>query len=467
MKIKSIFVAILLLLGFSQNVAQANVRPIVESFTFSPSEIELTSSNTRVEFELVVSHPNGIDNLSTIATLTNSNKDTLKTFLTRTDSPINQLLSKVTFRGALTIPSNVKAGVYTVTAESIKNNPVAGYQFETGTIEGGKIRELVGATSGLLVRNDGLLNLSYETFVGPAYDLSTVSKFSDFRKASSLPAPILRVGETLNLGNYFELKVPSLSLNAITETPTVCPISGLTISFNSQGVCSLKIFTKQDSNYEKFQVSQILEIRAARLKPTLVVNEIQNIKAVDLPRLITLPTVYSSTSGFIPPKSESPNVCTTVGTSVRVTSGGTCVITYQTEESYDYLASDLYKITFEITRDPQTITFTLPSTANVSLRSIALAATASSGGAITYSTTSAGICSITGSTLNLLGNGNCAVTATQAGTSTVAPASATATVILSGATLSNRKTITCVKGKSTKRVSGVNPKCPRGFKIKR
>ena len=32
---------------------------------------------------------------------------------------------------------------------------------------------------------------------------------------------------------------------------------------------------------------------------------------------------------------------------------------------------------------------------------------------------------------------------------------------------SKRTTITCEKGKLTKRVTGINPKCPRGFKVKR
>jgi hypothetical protein len=180
-----------------------------------------------------------------------------------------------------------------------------------------------------------------------------------------------------------------------------------------------------------------------------------------------LPQVYSAAEGYVLPKTTTPAICVPVGFTVRLISGGICTLTYETAATSTYLASDVYQQTFEIARDPQTITFTLPSTANVSSRSITLAATASGGAAITYSTASTGICSITGSTLNLLSNGNCAVTATQAGTSILAPASATATVVLSGAAVSNRKTITCVKGKSTKKVSGVNPKCPKGFKIKR
>ena len=118
-------------------------------------------------------------------------------------------------------------------------------------------------------------------------------------------------------------------------------------------------------------------------------------------------------------------------------------------------------------RDPQTITFTPPATANLASRTVALSATASSGGAVTYATTSTGICSITGSTLNLLMRGNCAITATQAGTTTLAPISASATVMIAGAAAPSRKTITCVRGNKSKKVSGTNPKCPTGYKLKR
>jgi hypothetical protein len=167
------------------------------------------------------------------------------------------------------------------------------------------------------------------------------------------------------------------------------------------------------------------------------------------------------------PQSTTPTVCYATGFFVRIVGGGTCNLTYQSKESATYLASELYKVSFEVTRDPQTISFTLPSTANVSSKTLALTATASSGAVVAYSTTSTGVCSIAGSTLNLLTGGNCSVTATQAGTATLAPVSATATVMLTGSVVSDKKSITCVKGKSTKKVSGANPKCPKGYKLKK
>jgi hypothetical protein len=69
--------------------------------------------------------------------------------------------------------------------------------------------------------------------------------------------------------------------------------------------------------------------------------------------------------------------------------------------------------------------------------------------------------------LTLIKSGNCSVTATQAGTSTLAPASATATTMIVGVAQSTKKTITCTKGKTTKKVTGTNPKCPAGYKIKK
>jgi hypothetical protein len=163
----------------------------------------------------------------------------------------------------------------------------------------------------------------------------------------------------------------------------------------------------------------------------------------------------------------TPSVCFVAGLTIRLISGGICTLTYQTQETTTYLASDLYKVTFEVVRDAQAISFTPPTSANLSAKTLALSATTSGGGVITYQTTSTGICSITGSTLNLLKSGNCAITATQAGSATLAPISATATVMITGSTTPTKKTITCVKSNKTKKVSGTNPKCPKGYKIKR
>ena len=199
---------------------------------------------------------------------------------------------------------------------------------------------------------------------------------------------------------------------------------------------------------------------------------INNQTAKSLPKTIEIFRVFSPTGVYIMPQATTPTVCIASGFYVQIVGGGTCTLTYQSEANTSYFASDLYRISFEVIRDPQTITFAPVTAVDIVTKSLTLTATASSGGAITFASTSTENCTISGSTLNLLKSGNCIVTATQAGTSTLAPISASATITLTGAFVTpkpvvTKKTIVCVKGKTTKKVSAINPKCPKGFKLKK
>ena len=468
MKFKVMLSAIVLSVSIFQFVpAQANQKPIVESFTFTPNEVDLLSTNTLVNIELIVSHPSGIENISTLATFTSSRNDTLSTLLTRTDSPLNSSLAKVTFKGSISIPRLINTGVYTLTTANIKNNSSAGYQYETGLIEAAKVRTLMGAESGLLVKNNGELNLAYDTFVGPAYDTTLGISFNDLNTYKPSNLPIWKVGESYQPSKYYELRVKSLSLLVTSTTASVCSSDGKELKMIAEGTCSFTVSTAKTKDYAAKVSNQSATVTAARVKPTLNIEKVSNQTSVGLPKTIEIFRVYSPTGDWVLPQSTTPETCLPNGFFVRLISGGTCTLTFQTAETSSYLASDLYKSSFEISRSSQTITFTPPATANLTSKTVALSATASSGGAVTFSTTSTGICSIAGSTLTLLKSGNCSVTATQAGTSTLAPASATATTSIVGVAQPVKKTITCTKGKSTKKVTGTNPKCPAGYKLKK
>ena len=210
-----------------------------------------------------------------------------------------------------------------------------------------------------------------------------------------------------------------------------------------------------------------MTITAARSKPELVIGTIASQTSKSLPKTVEIFRVYSPSGTWILPKATTPTVCIAAVFYVQIIGGGTCTLTYQSEATTSFLASDLYKVSFEVTRDPQTITFSLPTSVNLSSKTVALSATASSGGSVLYTTSTPDSCSITGSTLNLLKSGNCSVTATQPGTPTLAPISATATLIITVNAVPTKKTITCVQGKKTKRVTGANPKCPKGYQLKR
>ena len=447
--------------------AYANQKPIIESFTFNPNEIDIVLGETKINFELIVSHPSGIANLSTMVTLTNSSTSNFSTYLTRTDSPVNYALEKVVFKGTLVIPRSIEPGIFKIKADSISNNPSAGYQFGTGIIEPSLTRPLLGGESGLLVRSNGELNLPFETFVGPAYDSKLSFVYNDQVKYNSNNTPIWKVGETFFPSRYFELRVPALELLVTSRTPKICSSDGKKLDLILEGDCSFTVSTVKTRDYMSRSYSQSVTVTSARLKTELTIEKIANQDSRNLPKTIMIPKVYHFAEGYVMPQSLTPTVCVGIGFYVKIVGGGTCTLTYQVAGSSTYLASDIYKVTFEVIRDLQTITFTPSATANISSKSLTLNATASGGGLITYATSSTGVCSVSGSTLNLLKAGNCSVTATQAGTSTLAPVSATASITLTGTAVAAKKTITCIKGKTNKKVTGTNPKCPAGYKLKK
>ena len=471
MKIKSALVAILLMIGLAPGVAQANVRPVVESFTFTPNDFDLISANTNVVFELVVTHPSGIRNINTQVTLTGPYGSNLSTSLIRTDSPVNLALTKVTFKGTLNVSQVALAGAYSVSIAEVENNSSAGYTYGTGVITPSKLRDLIGAEYALLVRNSGDLNLVYNTFVGPTHETTLGISYNNPATYNNTNPPIWKVGETYVPSKFFEVRVPTLPLVVSVTTPMVCSTDGKELKLIDTGNCVFKVSTAKTKDYAAKESTQVVTVTAGRTKPELIMSEIANQTSKNLPKTIEIFRVYSPTGVYILPQATTPTVCIAAGFYVQIVGGGTCTLTYQSEANTSYLASDLYKVSFAVSRDPQTITFTPPTTVDIAGKTLALTATSSSGGAITYSTTSVDTCSITGLILNLLKAGSCVVTASQIGTQTLAPVSTSATITLTSAVITpspgaTKKTIVCVKGKTNKKVSGSNPKCPKGYKVK-
>jgi len=420
-----------------------------------------------VSFELVIFHPNGIRNIQTQVTLTGPYASTLATNLVRTDLPINLSLTRVVFKGIILIPQGVSPGAYNVSVSEIESNSSSLSKYSTGPIAPEKIRDLTGAESALLVRKSGELGLVYDTFVGPTYNTTLGISYNNPTVYNNDNPPIWKVGETHTPSKYFESRVSTLPLVVSSSTPTICSTDGKELKLIATGSCTFKVSTLKTKDYALKEVTQNVEITAARSKPELVIGSIATQTSKNLPKTVEIFRVYSPTGTWVLPQATTPTVCVAAGFYVQIIGGGTCTLTYQSEATTSYLASDLYRVSFEVTRDSQTINFSLPTSINLSSKTVTLSATASSGGSVLYTSSTPDSCSVTGSTLNLLKSGNCSVTATQPGTTIIAPISATATVMIAGTVVPTEKTITCVKGKKTKKVSGTNPKCTKGYKVKR
>jgi hypothetical protein len=406
MKIKSLFVAVLLMAGVVVSPAAnaATENPKVDSFTFTPTEVDLFGADTTVSFTLVVSHPAGIANTRAYVTLKSTRFDTLGAYLIRTADSTATTSPKVTFKGSIVIPRDVNAGVYLATVGSLKNNSSAGYEYETGVIESLKIRTTTGAENALLVRSSGDLNFNYTTFVGPSHDTTLGLSYDDSIKYSPINAPILKVNEKYKATDYFESKVPTLPIQISSSTTKICTSDGSQLTFIAEGNCTYTVFTAKTKDYAELKKVVSLTITEARIKPQLVVEKIVNQTAVDLPKSVALPKVYDANATWVLAESKTPLVCQSTVFYVRIVGSGTCTLTYQTAATKQYLASDVYTQTFEVVDSNKPVVVPTP-------------------------------------------------------TATPTPVATAAPVV--------KKTITCVKGKKTVKKTAISPKCPAGYKLKK
>lgn len=436
--------------------------PKIVSFTVSQKQIDVNTANAKLTFTLTVSHPVGIR--STKTSLWFKSKDSrisVSTTLTKQNAASGSKEFK--FVGDLSLDPSFPPGLYDFYAEPIEGEP-GGRDLlipKTSNLYPEPFNTFLGGESSVAVRSAGKLNLSTKTFVGPSH-ISQNFINDNYPTVYGSEIPIFRVDEIYDPNKYFIMRVKGLVLQIETTTPEVCVESDNTLRFVGVGNCSYRVFTASNQDYLETSIGLNAQIKGPRTKPILSMPSVNKLSVTELPITIQTYWVFSS-SGDVKVSTRTPDVCFGNALSIQVIAGGKCSLEIQSAATNDYLASDLYQLTFDVTKDSQTITFKPVTSADVSAKTLDLAATASSGGAITYSSNSKEICTVEGSKLTLLKAGNCEITATQAGTSLIASVSAAATIQVTGKVVKTR-TITCVKGKKSQKITGVKPKCPKGFK---
>jgi uncharacterized protein (TIGR03437 family) len=131
-------------------------------------------------------------------------------------------------------------------------------------------------------------------------------------------------------------------------------------------------------------------------------------------------SIGASASSSLPVtlRSNSSNVCTLSGNTVTLVSTGTCSITAtQGGDSY-WSAAPPVTQSFNVlgaAKSPQSITFGGLTDQTMGAMPLQLSASASSGLAVTYSSNTPGVCTVSGNMVSLLGTGTCSITASQAG----------------------------------------------------
>ena len=137
--------------------------------------------------------------------------------------------------------------------------------------------------------------------------------------------------------------------------------------------------------------------------------------------------VASASSGLaLTWSTPNPTFCTVAAAQVTLVSPGTCTVTADqtgnTSFSAAVSASRSFTITAPVTASAQTITFNAPGTQTIGMAPPTLSATASSGLAVQFASTTASVCTVSADVLTLVSPGTCNITASQSGSASFAAA---------------------------------------------
>ena len=131
----------------------------------------------------------------------------------------------------------------------------------------------------------------------------------------------------------------------------------------------------------------------------------------------------ASSGGALTYASNTPDICTVSGDKLTLVKAGECSVTASQAGGNGYAPATKRQL-FVIPKQPQVVIFRNPGAQPLDSKPLTLmAASTVAGRAITYSTTTPSVCSVSGTSLQKLADGICTVTATQEGDDIYAKAS--------------------------------------------
>ncbi len=203
-----------------------------------------------------------------------------------------------------------------------------------------------------------------------------------------------------------------------STTTSVCALSGSAVTPLATGSCTVTAAQPGNTNYgAAASVSQSFKVTASA--QTIFFNPIPDTTVGAPPFTINavassgLPVSFTATPAA---------VCTVSGSNVAVAGSGTCTIKAIQAGNNSYAAAPPVSETFAVAPGSQTIAFAGPSDQTLGTKPFSLSATATSGLVVTFSSTTASVCTVSGVNVTLVATGSCAIKASQTGNNSFAAA---------------------------------------------
>ncbi|HET9079574.1 MAG TPA: hypothetical protein VFO01_03535 [Trebonia sp.] len=213
-----------------------------------------------------------------------------------------------------------------------------------------------------------------------------------------------------------------------SDTPSVCTVSGPTVTAIAAGTCAVTASQAGDDRFaaardvpRSFAVHAVHAVHAVQApgntghhkdSQTILFGQL---RAAAVGQVVALSA--SATSGLaVSFRSDTPAVCSVSGATVTTTTAGTCTVTGSQAGDDRYLAAPDMTGSFQVNAgyQPQTIVFPPPPQAKVG-EAATLSASATSGLLVAFRSDTPRICTVSGPTLTPIAAGTCTVTASQGG----------------------------------------------------
>jgi uncharacterized repeat protein (TIGR01451 family) len=199
----------------------------------------------------------------------------------------------------------------------------------------------------------------------------------------------------------------------------VCSVSGNTVSYLAAGSCVIDANQAGNANFTA----------APKVTQTIAVGQASQSISFTAPATGTVggSATLSATGGgsgnpvtFSVDATSGSGVCSVSGSTVSYLAAGSCVIDANQAGNANYTAAPTVTktITINAANQPQTISFTAPTTGTVGGSATLSATGGGSGNPVVFSvdgSSGSGVCSVSGSTVSYLAAGSCVIDANQAG----------------------------------------------------
>ena len=195
-----------------------------------------------------------------------------------------------------------------------------------------------------------------------------------------------------------------------SSTPDVCAVSGATVTATAAGTCIVVASQPGDGQYAPANPVIAGSFPAQKITQTIFFT-LPASGTVGQPVALTakassgLPVTYTS---------DSEDVCTVSGSALTLAKAGTCAVTASQPGDAKYAPANPVAGSFPVQKIAQTISFTPPNSSEAGQR-VALSASATSKLAVSFTSDTPGVCTVSGSTATTIKAGTCAITASQAG----------------------------------------------------